>query len=629
MGHFKESLIGWIALGGALYHIVVLSQLLGFLGIFVPLPLHRAVSLLFALLLVFLSRTFRGEKQAGMPSWYDLIFLLAGVVGTGFVIFFFPTVLDYGFYGYLDTKGIVLCLLLVVSILEAVRRMTGLLLPLLILTLLLATMFNNYLPGLLSGRGYPMDRLGYSIYVGSGGIFGIPLGVAASILVIFLMFSRLFQAAGGGEWFLDIALSMTGRMRGGAAKAAVMSSAFFGMISGSPSANTATTGTFTIPLMIRTGFRPEVAGAVEAAASAGGQIMPPVMGSIAFLMAEWLGIPYATVARAALVPAILYFVIILASVHLEAVRIGLQPLLPENIPQLWKSLLGGWFFLLPIIGLVYFLLVRQYSPELAGLFSLPLLIASSFFHHDRSKWLTPKRLAASLQDSMMSWLTIAVVTAAVGMIVGSLELSGLSVKISGFIVDISQGHLLLILILVGIASLVLGMGLDSIPLYITLTILTAPALIKLGVPELAAHLYVVYWGLASFLTPPVCLGVYVACSISGADVWKTGWEAVKLGVGKFLLPLAFVLEPGLLLEGSIGQMVFATVTALVGCVALSAGVRGMALGEANRIQRWALILGGILSILPGITQFLVGIGLIASCLIWQWRAFPKIIPSQR
>jgi TRAP transporter 4TM/12TM fusion protein len=625
----RDRLIGSIALAGGLYHIVVLSQLLGFLGIFVPLPLHRAVSLLFALLLVFLSRNYRGERQIGRPSWSDLTFLLAGTAGTGFVIFFFPTVLDYGFYGYLDTKGIVLCLLLALSVLEAVRRMTGLLLPALILTLLLATMFNNHLPGLLSGKGYPMDRLGYSIYVGSGGIFGIPLGVAASILIIFLIFSRLFQAAGGGEWFLNIALSMTGRMRGGAAKAAVVSSAFFGMISGSPSANTATTGTFTIPLMVRTGFKPEIAGAVEAAASAGGQIMPPVMGSIAFLMAEWLAIPYATVARAALAPAILYFVIILVSVHLEAVRTGLQPLLPQNIPPFWKSLSSGWFYLLPIAGLVYFLLIRQYSPELAGLFTLPLLVACSFFHPDRGKWLTMKRIAEGLQDSMMSWITIAVVTAAVGMIVGSLELSGLSVKLSGFIVDISGGHLLFILVLVGIASLVLGMGLDSIPLYITLTILTAPALIKLGVPELAAHLYVVYWGLASFLTPPVCLGVYVACSISGSDVWKTGWEAVKLGVGKFLLPLAFVLEPGLLLEGSAGQIAFATVTALLGCIALSAGVRGMALGETNWLQRGALIIGGILAILPGMAQFFVGVGLIASSLIWQWTTLPKMVPYRR
>ncbi|MGE5305308.1 MAG: TRAP transporter permease [Alphaproteobacteria bacterium] len=628
MGQFQKRLIAWIAISGAVYHIVVLSQLLGFLGIFVPLPLHRAISLLFALVLVFLTRSGTSKSRVGMPPWYDLIILGAGLVGSGFVIFFFPTVLDYGSYGYLDTKGIILCLLLAVAVLEAVRRMTGILLPTVILLILLATMFNNHLPGLLAGKGYALDRLGYSIYVGSGGIFGIPLGVAASILIIFLIFSRLFQAAGGGEWFLDIALSLTGRMRGGAAKAAVVSSAFFGMISGSPSANTATTGTFTIPLMVRTGFIPEVAGAVEAAASAGGQIMPPVMGSIAFLMAEWLGIPYASVARAALVPAILYFVIIFASVHLEALRIGLQPLAPENIPPFLKSLTAGWFFLLPIAGLVYFLLIEQYSPELAGLFALPLLVLCSFFHPDRSKWLTLKNLAVCLQDSMLSWLTIAVVTASVGMIVGSLELSGLSVKISGFIVDVSGGQLLIILFLVGVASLVLGMGLDSIPLYITLTILTAPALIKLGVPELAAHLYVVYWGLASFLTPPVCLGVYVACSISGADVWKTGWEAVKLGVGKFLLPLAFVLEPGLLLDGSAGQIAFATLTALLGCVALSAGVRGMALGETNWIQRCALIIGGILAILPGVAQFLIGFVLIAFSLAWQWTAMPKAAASR-
>jgi TRAP transporter 4TM/12TM fusion protein len=613
-----EKLFSWIALLAALYHLVVLSQLLGFLRIFVPLPLHRAVSLSFALFLLYVSRTTNRKPRTGMLPWYDVLLLAAGIAGTGFVILFYPTVEDYGLYGYLDIKGVVLCTLLVISVLEAVRRVTGWALPALILAILLSTMFNNYLPGILQGRGYPPERIGYSIYVGAGGIFGIPLGVASSIIIVFLIFSGLFQASGGGEWFIDLAMSITGRMRGGAAKGAVVGSSLFATISGSPSANIATTGTFTIPLMIRTGYRPEVAGAVEAAASAGGQIMPPVMGSIAFVMAEWLGVPYATVAKAAFLPAILYFVIIFASVHLEAVRTDLKPLPQEAIPSFWKTLLRGWFFLVPLGSLIYFLLVRGFRPEMAGLLSLPLIVACSFLHHDRGKRLGWQRISVCLQDAVRGgWLTVTTITAAVGVIVGSLELSGLSVKISAFIVDLSGGHLLIILFMVGMASLILGMGLDAIPLYITLTILTAPALIKLGVPALAAHLYVIYWGLASFLTPPVCIGVYVACSISASDVWKTGWEAVKIGVGKYLLPIAFVLEPGLLLQGSWRQIVFAMVTALLGCIALSAGIRGFALREMNWIQKGALIVGGILAVLPGGMQLLIGIGLIGFSLSWQ------------
>jgi TRAP transporter 4TM/12TM fusion protein len=589
-----EKLFSWIALLAALYHLVVLSQLLGFLRIFVPLPLHRAVSLSFALFLLYVSRTTNRKPRTGMLPWYDVLLLAAGI------------------------KGVVLCTLLVISVLEAVRRVTGWALPALILAILLSTMFNNYLPGILQGRGYPPERIGYSIYVGAGGIFGIPLGVASSIIIVFLIFSGLFQASGGGEWFIDLAMSITGRMRGGAAKGAVVGSSLFATISGSPSANIATTGTFTIPLMIRTGYRPEVAGAVEAAASAGGQIMPPVMGSIAFVMAEWLGVPYATVAKAAFLPAILYFVIIFASVHLEAVRTDLKPLPQEAIPSFWKTLLRGWFFLVPLGSLIYFLLVRGFRPEMAGLLSLPLIVACSFLHHDRGKRLGWQRISVCLQDAVRGgWLTVTTITAAVGVIVGSLELSGLSVKISAFIVDLSGGHLLIILFMVGMASLILGMGLDAIPLYITLTILTAPALIKLGVPALAAHLYVIYWGLASFLTPPVCIGVYVACSISASDVWKTGWEAVKIGVGKYLLPIAFVLEPGLLLQGSWRQIVFAMVTALLGCIALSAGIRGFALREMNWIQKGALIVGGILAVLPGGMQLLIGIGLIGFSLSWQ------------
>jgi TRAP transporter 4TM/12TM fusion protein len=501
--------------------------------------------------------------------------------------------------------------------------MTGWALPLLILTIMLSTMFNNYLPGILAGRGYPMDRLGYSIYVGAGGIFGIPLGVASSIIMVFLIFSRLFQASGGGEWFIDLALAITGRMRGGAATGAVVGSSLFATISGSPSANIATTGTFTIPLMIRLGYRKEVAGAIEAAASAGGQITPPVMGSIAFLMAEWLGVPYTTVAKAAFLPAVLYFVIIFASVHLEAVKSDLKPLPPEDIPSFLKTLKGGWFFVVPLGALIYFLLVKGFRPELAGLMTLPLIILCSFLHPDRSRRLGLKNIAVSLQNAVGSWLTVATITAAVGIIVGSLELSGLSVKISAFIVDLSGGHLLIILFLVGVGSLVLGMGLDAIPLYITLTILTAPALTKLGVPHLSAHLYVIYWGLASFLTPPVCIGVYVACSISEADVWKTGWEAVKIGVGKYLLPVAFVLEPGLLMQGNWRKIVFAMVTAFIGCIALSAGIRGFALGDMNKVQQGALIIGGILAVLPGRITFLIGVGLIILSLAWQYLTMPK------
>ena len=304
----------WFATVVAIYHLAVLSEAPAFLGYFLPNQMHLAVSVTCALALIFILRRARAKPDSphdddiagggNRVQWFDWLLIASIVFGNGYVILFFDKIQDYGMYGALDTWGIVVALSIAIPLLEAVRRTTGWALPIIILTFVFGTIFQRFLPGLLYGTGYPLERLLYSSLVGESGIFGLPLNVAANIVIIFLIFGAMMQGAGAGKWFIDVALSLTGWSRGGPAKAAVLSSALFGSISGSPSSNVATTGVFTIPMMIKIGYRPAFAGAVESVASTGGQILPPVMGAIAFVMAEWIEVPYSEVAIAALVPAL-------------------------------------------------------------------------------------------------------------------------------------------------------------------------------------------------------------------------------------------------------------------------------------------------------------------------------------
>jgi TRAP transporter 4TM/12TM fusion protein len=408
---------------------------------------------------------------------------------------------------------------------------------------------------------------------------------------------------------------LTGWSRGGPAKAAVVSSAMFGSISGSPSSNVATTGVFTIPLMKQIGYRPAFAGAVEAVASTGGQILPPVMGAIAFVMAEWIQVPYAQIAIAAFIPASLYFLIVFVSVHLQAHRDGIEPIARSELPKLGAVFVEGWFYLIPIAALIYFLIIKAYPPAMAGVLTLPFVIGASFLSSDRSDRLLPSNFAVACDRAVRGWVTVAAITGFVGIMIGAVELSGVGVKISTFILDLSGGNLILTLALVGLASFVLGMGLDSIPVYITLATLMAPALIQLGVSDMAAHLFVVYWGLASFFTPPLCIAVFVAMTISGSRLWETGWEAVRLGIAAFIIPFAFVLSPGLLLVGTFGEIVWAIGTALVGAILLACAIRGFAFARLGMVQRILAGAGGLLLIGPGIYPPLIGAALAAGGIV--------------
>lgn len=582
----------------AIYSLVYASRVLTWFGIFIPAAQHRAICLLFGLFLIYALRSPSGATREARLTWYDLLLIACGAVGVGYVAFHYEAVLYYSSYGFLDTFTVILTLLLAVSLLEGVRRLAGWSLPLVIIFFALITIFQNYLPGILRGKGFALDRLGYSIYVGSSGIFGTPLGVAVTIIITYIIFGRLLQQAGGGQWFINIALSMTGWMRGGPAKATVVASCLFGMISGSPSASVATIGSISIPMMMSVGYPAKFAGAVEAVAGVGGQFMPPVMGAIAFIMAEWLNIPYSQIAIAAFMPAVLYYLVLYASIHFEAKRLNLKGIPRSELPSLISNFRKGWFYILPLATLIHFLVIRGYPPEMAGIYCILVLIGVSFLAPEKEKHLGLRQIWKALVGGTKSWVITAGVTATVGMLIGSLELSGLGIKFSSFILSLSQDNLFLTLLLVGVASFILGTGLDSVPCYMTLAILTAPALIKLGVAPLTAHLYIIYWGLAAHITPPSCTPVFVACGISGGKIWETGWEAVRVGIAVYVVSFAFVYNPALLAKGTPLEIALAFSTAAIGAVLVAAAVRSFAGSELPWWSRMLTFSGGLLLIGP-------------------------------
>ncbi|KIL37359.1 TRAP transporter [Cohnella kolymensis] len=619
----RSTFLLWVTSAVALFHIIAAGGMLTWFGYFMPAQVIRGISLLAGLVLVFFLHRARPGKEIGEKvPWYDYLLMASALTGAGYIIFFNDNVVAYGMFGRLDTTGMILAILLCIPLIEAVRRQTGWALPIITLFFLCITLFQNYLPGILNGQGFSLEKLFYATYVGTSGIFGMSLGVASTILIIYLIFGALFQRAGAGQWFMDIAMSITGWTRGGPAKVAVLSSALFGSISGSPASNVATTGAVTIPLMIKSGYSPKTAAATEAVAATGGQILPPVMGAIAFVMAEWIGVPYAEVALAAIIPALLYYLTAFITVHLIAHKEGIERTPLAALPRFWKVMKQGWFYLIPLFMLIYFLIIKALPAHVAGIYSLPFLIGCSFLSKDRANWLTPKNIFLSFQSAVFSWLMVVVITGAVGIMTGALELSGLGIKFSRFITDVAGGDLLLTLVLVGIASLILGTALDALPSYITLATLLVPALISLGISDMAAHLFVVYWGLASFLTPPTCVSVFVAIGISGSKIWETGWEAMRIGIAAYIVPFAFVYSQGLLLQGDIYEISWAVVTAIIGVLLVACGTQGFSFAPMNMLQRAAVIVAGCMIIAPGILMPAIG-AVIAIIVLFSQKVIQK------
>ena len=483
--------------------------------------------------------------------------------------------------------------LLVVLVL--VRMTLGWALLALSLAALAYAYFGDLIPGKYGHGGYDLSRLASTLFLSTEGFYGVPMGVAVEYIFLFALLGTLLMRIGTGEVFVDIARGLTGRVQGGAGLSATLASSMLGTINGSAVANVVTTGTFTIPLMKRTGFTPVTAGAIEAAASSAGQILPPIMGAAAFLMAEMIGVPYSQIALAALVPGLLYVLALMVSVRLEAGRLGLERDASGGLALLKETVIRRGYLLLPLVGLVA-LLVNGMTPTRAAVYCLVFGLLISPWRKETRVGLLD--LVLVCRDTLVSTLPIVAAVAAAGVVIGVLNLTGMGLMVSSLIVEVGGGSIWAILALTALASFILGLGLPTSAAYLLLAVLVAPALVRLGVEPIVGHMYIFYYGLVSAITPPVALAAYAAASISGAGANETAVESIRLGFVKLLVPILFVTMPGLLMLGDTGDIALAIGLATVGIIGLTIAFAGWLVRPMTALDRLAFGAGSLMVLWP-------------------------------
>lgn len=580
----------------------------------------RAIHLAFGLCIAFMLFPIGKRASKNKVPIYDFIFAILGIAVNLYLVIFFEELTARA--GILTTTDFVMGLILIVLLLEASRRVVGPVLTSIAGFFIIYTLYGSYFPSVIAHRGVSIGNLVRHMYLTLEGVYGTALGVSASFIFLFITMGAVLTYMGTGEFLIDMAIVGFGKQRGGPAKAAVVSSALFGMISGSSVANVCTTGTFTIPLMKKTGYKPFFAGSVEAAASIGGQIMPPVMGAAAFIIAENLGVSYLAVCLAAALPAALYFSGIFFAVHQEAVRMGLKGMDPEDIPK-FKSVFWRSYLILPLIAIIV-LMVMGYSPAMAGLGSILLAVALSFLKKESR--LTPKKLFYAFAEGAKSALEVLIACAVVGFIIGSFTLSGMGLKLASLVIDVGGGNLFITLVLTAIASLVLGMGVPTTANYVMMSMITVPAVAAMGVAPMAAHLFCFYYGIISDLTPPVALGALAGAGIAHAPFLPTAINATKLGIAAYIGPFFFVYHPVLLL----GVVAFEPIHLLyilfsfIGLLMISCSLFGHVLVKANLLERAIILIAAFLTFQPGISSSLIGIGIFSCVYLYQRRKRSKM-----
>ncbi|MFC4271842.1 TRAP transporter fused permease subunit [Sneathiella chungangensis] len=516
---------------------------------------------------------------------------------------------------------IIMGVVLTVSLLEATRRLMGAALPIICIVFLAFGFFGYLLPNMIAHRGYDLERVAQQLYLSNEGFYGLPLGVSANYLILFIIYGAVLNATGAGKFFIDISFAMVGWARGGPAKMAVAGSALFGSISGSSVANVAATGTLSIPLMKKVGLRPSTAGAIEAVASCGGQVMPPIMGAAAFLIAEIVGVSYGQVLVAATIPGILYFASLFIAVDLRAQRMNIKGIPKSELMSARELMRDNYHLLLSPCLLVYLITIEERSPLYAAVWSIvAALVVATFRKHTRP---TLGRLVDAFSEAGRQGIVIAVACATAGIIVGIFSLTGLGFKISSLLITISDGNLAILLLCTMVVSLILGTGLPTVPAYLLLAVLVAPALAKIGVELLAAHLFIFYFGVFSGITPPLALAAFVGAGIAGANPMRTAVEAFRIGIAAFLLPFLFVYKPALLMMGDPVSILFAIVESLLGIFAFIAGIEGFLLNRLSIILRLLLIVSGILLVSNGVLVTTGGIALFLLVLAYQYLARSK------
>ncbi|MGV3465067.1 MAG: TRAP transporter permease [Heyndrickxia sp.] len=585
-------------------------------SIFQVLPIQKLLSihLGFALALIFLLFPARRKsKKKSSVAWYDLI-LAALSVGVGsYLPLMFDTIVNR--IGVMTTLDFTVGLIGILLVLEATRRAVGLPIMIIALIFLAYAYFGPYMPGFLIHRGLDLESMVQTMFFTTEGIFGTPLKVSGTYIFLFLLFGAFLIRTGVGQYFNDLACTIAGKRIGGPAKVAVFSSALQGTISGSSVSNVVTSGSFTIPMMKKLGYRKEFAGAVEAAASTGGQIMPPIMGAAAFLMVDFIpGMTYWKIAKAAAIPAILYFAGIWIMTHLEAKRTGLKGLSDEEMPNR-KEVLKKLYLLLPILVVVA-LLFSGMSIMRAALWSIVATVIVSAFRKDTR--IGVKDAVIALAEGAKSALSVAAATACAGIIVGVVTKTGLGLKLANGLVDLADEKLLLTLFFTMVTSLILGMGSPTTANYVITSTIAAPAIIALNVPELSAHMFVFYFGIVADITPPVALAAFAASGIAGGEPIKTGINSSKLAIAAFIIPYMFVYSPQLLMiNTTFFQLIWVIITAFCGMIAIGGALIGFWYRKLNILERFLSLAAGLLLIYPEGISDIVGACIFIGMIVLQ------------
>lgn len=587
---------------------------------------QRSLHIIFAFALGFLLFPATKKSKKDRVSILDIVFAILVVIVFGYLFVFVTEIANKG--GNLNTIDLIFGSLAILITLEITRRVVGPELPIVAILFLLYAKFGPYLPGALGHRGYSFERIISHMYLTLEGILGIPIGVSATYVFLFILFGSFLDKTGVGKFFIDLAYSLTGHTKSGPAMTAVVASGLMGSISGSSVANTVTTGAFTIPLMKKTGYKPYFAGAVEATASTGGQIMPPVMGAAAFIMADFTGISYLYIIAAAAIPAILYYFAVGTMVHLEASKLGLKGLPREELPKLGKILKSNGYQLIPLLSIIFFL-VKGYTATLAAFYSIiiSVIIAVIANFVKKEKTFGIKEFIGALEAGAKGSIGVACACACAGMIVGVVTLTGLGLKVAELIVTLAQGKLLLTLFFTMIASIILGMGLPTTAKYIVLATMAVPALLKLEVNLMAAHLFILYFGVIADITPPVALAAYAGAGIAGANSMKTGFQAVKLALAAFIVPYIFAVDSSLILVKDVTgtavtfipiiEAIPVIVSAILGILCLAGAVEGYLVDECKVYERALLAIGALLLLKPGLWTDAFGLVVLVGIYLMQ------------
>ncbi|MBM7839326.1 TRAP transporter 4TM/12TM fusion protein [Alkalihalobacillus xiaoxiensis] len=600
--------------------------------------IQRTVHLGFALTLIFLLFPARRKTMRQTVPWYDYLLALASVIVCGYWPFFYDSLVQQ-VGGIQSTAQLIIGIAAILLVLEATRRAVGLPIIIIAAVFMAYALFGPYMPGVLAHRGLSIEQFVNAMYFTTQGILGTPLQVSSTFIFLFLLFGAFLVQTGVGNYFNDLAITIAGRRVGGPAKVAIFSSALNGTISGSSVANTVTTGAYTIPMMKKLGYKPNFAGAVEAASSTGGQIMPPIMGAAAFLMIEFAGVSYWEIARAAIIPAILYFAGIWIMTHFEAKRLGLLGLPKEEIPP--KSVVFKKLHLLIPILVIIYLLFAGFSIERAALLGiLSTIIVSLFLKETR---ITPSKFILALTSGARTALGIAAATACAGIIVGVVTTTGLGLTMGNMIVGLAgsiatsiEVQLLLTLFFTMITSIIIGMGSPTTANYIITSTIALPAIIALNshpeiaIPVLAAHMFVFYFGILADITPPVALAAFAATGISGGEPIRTGINASKLAIAAFIIPYMFVLQPQLLMiDSTFFEIALAFATAFVGMIAIGACMIGFWFRKINWLERILSLAAGLMLIYPEGYSDIIGFILFVALIGWQIVTMKRNKPQQK